>query len=160
MGTSSNAGIINVHSQNIINNKNIKGSILSLNKPVSESVLDLVNCFICISPAVNPVSCPKCNNFACNNCFTKIFEGKLKASCPICKNEIISCRLEKKTIIGEIENILYQNKNKEEKIEHLLSKLAEEKKKLWDEQTSTINQRINRIKDYQKNYVENLSQQE
>ena len=37
----------------------------SLNKDLSQSVLELVKCFICYNQVVDPLSCPKCNNFAC-----------------------------------------------------------------------------------------------
>ena len=40
-----------------------------INKNLSQSVMDIANCFICLSQAINPLSCPKCYNFACELCF-------------------------------------------------------------------------------------------
>ena len=57
----------------------------SVSKDLSQSVRDLTNCFICLSPATNPLSCPKCNNFACKACLKKYFNNS-KKSCPLCKN--------------------------------------------------------------------------
>ena len=37
----------------------------SLNRNLTESVFDFMNCFICLSRTKEPLSCPKCNNFAC-----------------------------------------------------------------------------------------------
>ena len=35
---------------------------------MSESVLNLTRCFICLCPALDPLKCPECNNFACKKC--------------------------------------------------------------------------------------------
>jgi hypothetical protein len=124
-----------VYSQYIHHNiNNIKESINvmkkineELNKPLSASVLDLMNCFICLCPAIDPVSCPRCNNFACHDCFERYFGNKTKIACPFCKQEIEYYELERKTIIEEIESILNQYPNNQEKIYHL-NQLAEQKK--------------------------------
>ena len=167
MGNTPNDGNTqDVYSQNAFNYNNIKASINSikqlnesLNKPLSESVFDLVNCFICLSPAIDPVSCPKCNNFACKNCFSKYFGNKNVINCPFCKQEISSYQLKKKDIIEEIENILNQNQNNQEKIEQL-KKLSEEKKKFWDNQTNSVNKFLNRINEYKKTLEEYVHEEE
>ena len=158
MGNTPNEGTT-IQSKNIIRQSSIKQSIASmkslyesLNKPLSQSVFDLVNCFICLNPASNPVSCPKCNNFACRECFVKCFKGQSQTDCPLCKQEIYSYQLENKRIIEEIGNILEQNQNKQEIIEQL-SKLAEDKKKFWDEQETSVNKFLKRLDDYEKIFV-------
>jgi uncharacterized coiled-coil DUF342 family protein len=130
-----------------------------LNKPLSASVLDLMNCFICLSPAIEPVSCPKCNNFACHDCFERYFGNKSKIACPFCKQEIEYYELERKTIIEEIESILNKYPNNQEKINRL-TQLAEEKKNYWNEQTSSVNEYIKRINDYKNIFVEFINEQE
>ena len=50
----------------------------SLNKDLSQSVFDLVKCFICYNQVVDPLSCPKCNNFACSKCLEMYFQKKKK----------------------------------------------------------------------------------
>ena len=130
-----------------------------LNQPLSSSVLDLMNCFICLCPAVNPVSCPKCNNFACRDCFDRYFGDSTKIACPFCKQEIEYYELEKKTIIEEIESILKRYQNNQEKIDHL-TQLAEEKKNFWNEQTSSVNNYIKRINDYKNICMDFLNEEE
>ena len=78
----------------------------SINKSLSQSVLDLVNCFICLSPANEPLSCPKCNNFACKKCLEIYFGRNEEKKCPICKSIIQLSELKENKIIEEIENIL------------------------------------------------------
>jgi uncharacterized Zn finger protein (UPF0148 family) len=129
-----------------------------LNKPLSASVLDLMNCFICLCPAIDPVSCPRCNNFACHDCFERYFGNKTKIACPFCKQEIEYYELERKTIIEEIESILNQYPNNQEKIYHL-NQLAEQKKNFWNEQTSSINKYMKRINEY-KNIFEGYINEE
>ena len=139
--------------------KTIKTLNEELNKPLSASVLDLMNCFICLCPSIDPVSCPKCNNFACRNCFDRYFGNSTKIACPFCKQEIEYFELEKKTIIEEIENILERYQNNQEKIDHL-TQLAEEKKNFWNEQTSSVNNYIKRINDYKNICLEYLNEEE
>lgn len=168
MGNKPNDSSSNIYSQyaSHYNFRNIKESINAmkrineeLNKPLSASVLDLMNCFICLSPAIEPVSCPRCNNFACHNCFERYFGDKSKIPCPFCKQEIEFYELERKTIIEEIEIILNQYQNNQDKIDRL-THLAEEKKKYWNEQTSSVNQYIKRINDYKKIFEEYINEEE
>lgn len=155
-----------VYSQNNFQDINIKESLNriktlseSLNKPLSESVFELTNCFICYNSAIDPISCPKCNNFACRKCFERYFENKTVIPCPFCKQQIRFNQLVKKTIIEEIESILNRNQNNKEKIEEL-NKLAEEKKKYWDEQTFSVNKFMDRINEYKRIFVRHLNEEE
>lgn len=134
----------NITYKNNVNNKNtikaqnnpqfnIKSSFRALedlnqtlNKNLSQSVFDLVNCFICLSPAKEPMSCPKCNHFCCKKCFESFFKDETTKKCPICKQDITFNELNKNTIIQDIENILNKQGNTNKVKE--LSKLINEKK--------------------------------
>ena len=72
----------NINNNNNLLNNNINSSALFLDElnnsfkdNISKSIFDLVNCFICLSPANDPLTCPKCNNFACKKCLKKYFNG-------------------------------------------------------------------------------------
>ena len=60
----------------------------SLNQDLSQSVFDLVKCFICYSPVTDPLSCPKCNNFACSKCLEMYYGNQRAKKCPLCKQEV------------------------------------------------------------------------
>ena len=120
----------------------------SLNQNLSQSVMDLVNCFICLSPATNPLSCPKCNNFACKACLETYFLGAVTKKCPLCKQDIKLVDMKENKVIDEIEGILHKDNSKKNKIEEL-SKLIEEKKNIWENQTNKINAIMERICKYQ-----------
>jgi len=119
----------------------------SVSKDLSQSVRDLTNCFICLSPATNPLSCPKCNNFACKACLKKYFDNK-KKSCPLCKNTLSFNDWKINNIIDNIEKILDKNNKKKNKAEEL-SKLIEQKKKEWNKQTLDINTLIEKLHTYE-----------
>lgn len=139
----------NLNSFDIKNSFSLLNNISdSLNKNLSQSVMDLVNCFICLSPATNPLSCPKCNNFACKACLEKYFLGAVTKKCPLCKQDIKLVDMKENQVIGEIKSILHKENSKKNKIEEL-SKLIEEKKNIWENQTSKINIIIERICKYQ-----------
>ena len=70
----------------------------SLNKDLSQSVFELVKCFICYNQAINPLSCPKCNNFACTKCLEMYFGNQRGKKCPICKQVIEIKELKKNEI--------------------------------------------------------------
>ena len=59
-----------------------------LKSDLSESVMNLTQCCICLSPAANPLSCPRCNNFACKKCLDSYFGNEEFKQCPLCKQEI------------------------------------------------------------------------
>jgi len=136
-------------------NANLKDSFLFSNKSndltkknLSKSIFDLMNCFICLSPADNPLTCPYCNNFACKKCLEQYFgESKIK-NCPICKREINLKDLKQNKIIKEIEEILNKNNNEKEKIKEL-SALISEKRNKWFDQTNYINNLIEKVYKYQ-----------
>ena len=136
--------------QNLLNN-NINSSALFLDElnnsfknNISQSVLDLVKCFICLSPANDPLTCPKCNNFACKICLEKYFDGKSEKKCPLCKRVIKLSELKENKIVKDIEEILNKECDKKIKVEEL-AKLIEEKKRNWENQTSDITNLIEKI---------------
>lgn len=120
----------------------------TLSKSLSQSVFDLLNCFICLSPANDPLSCPKCNNFACRKCLVTYFAGRDSRQCGLCKQKIRLDEMKENTIIKEIEDIIDKDDTKKNKSEKL-SKIIEEKKKTWESQTANINNIITRITHYQ-----------
>ena len=122
----------------------------SLKKDLSESVMNLTQCFICLSVAKNPLSCPKCNNFACRDCLEKYFGEGEEKECPLCKNIIDKDKLKINMTIREIEKIIYSEKSKSNKIKEL-TKLVNEKKKKWEKENPDLNNLINKIIYYQEN---------
>ena len=125
----------------------------SLNKDLSQSVFDLVKCFICYNQVENPLSCPKCNNFACKKCLEMYFGNQRGKKCPICKQNIEIKSLKKNELISKLEDILNKCESEKNKIEEL-SALIEEKKSLWENQANNINGILNRIFKYQENLEE------
>lgn len=146
-------------SQNNKDNKNLDLDLLSndlrslLKNDLSDSIMNLTQCFICLSQAKFPVSCPKCNNFACKTCFKNYFGDEESKQCPLCKQYIQKSKLKKNKTIREIEKILYKEDSKTNKI-NKLSKLIEEKKNIWENQESYLNHIINKILKYQDNLKE------
>ena len=125
----------------------------SLNKDLSQSVFDLVKCFICYNQVVDPLSCPKCNNFACSKCLEMYFQNRREKKCPICKQNIQKKELKKNELISEVEQILNKSESHKNKIDEL-SALIEEKKNLWENQANDINAILNRIFKYQERLEE------
>ena len=120
------------------------------NNDLSESVMNLTQCFICLSTVNYPLSCPKCNNFACKKCFDNYFGYFNEKNCPLCKEKINKKDLKKNTTIREIEKILYKKDKKMNK-EKELSKLIKEKKKMWENQEAYIKDILNELLKYQEN---------
>ena len=120
----------------------------SLNKDLSQSVFDLVKCFICYNQAVDPLSCPKCNNFACSKCLEMYFGNQRAKKCPLCKQIIELKKLKKNEVISDVENILNKVESHKNKIEEL-ELLIKEKKNSWENQANNINSILNRIFKYQ-----------
>ena len=120
----------------------------SLNKDLSQSVFDLVKCFICYNQAVDPLSCPKCNNFACSKCLEMYFGNQRAKKCPLCKQIIELKELKKNEVISDVENILNKVESNKNKIEEL-ELLIKEKKNSWENQANNINSILNRIFKYQ-----------
>ena len=142
-------------------NTNLKNSLAllnylneSINNVIAQSVLDLVNCAICLSPANEPLACPKCNNFCCKKCFEKYYENKSEKNCPLCKRTIKLSELKESELIKEVENILNKNANITAKISEL-SKIIKAKKLSLKSQFININsyiQKIFKIHDELQNY--------
>lgn len=142
-------------------NPNIKNSLVllaylndSLNNIITQSVLDLVNCAICLSPASEPLACPKCNNFCCKKCFEKYYENNSEKNCPLCKGTIKYSELKENKLIKEIENILNKDVNITTKINEL-SKIIKAKKHNLKNEFININnyiQKIFKIHDELQNY--------
>ena len=125
----------------------------SLNKDLSQSVIELVKCFICYNQVDEPMSCPKCNNFACSECLAKYFGNQRAKKCPFCKQIIELKELKKNEIISKIEKILNKCESEKNKINEL-ENLIEEKKGVWEDQTKNINNILERIFRYQENLEE------
>jgi len=120
----------------------------SLNNALSKSVTDLTNCFICLSPAQDPLTCPKCNNFGCRNCLKIYFGNTNRKPCPICKQFIKLSELKKNIIIKEIEDILNKNDSKKNKYKEL-SELISRKKQAFQDQSDNSNNILGRMLKYQ-----------
>ena len=134
---------------NIKSSINLVDNILdSLDKELSQSVLDLTKCFICLGPTENPLSCPKCNNFACTSCLINYFGGLSVKKCPLCKQDIYFSDMNRNEIVSEIDRILNKNESKENKIEEL-SNLIEKKKNLWERHGEDLNTIIEKLFKYQ-----------
>ncbi len=125
----------------------------SLNKDLSQSVLELVKCFICYNQAIDPKSCPKCNNFACSKCLEMYFGNQRAKKCPICKQKIELKELKKNDIIYRVEQILNKCESGKNKINELQN-LIEEKKIVWEDQTKNINNILEKIFRYQESLQE------
>ncbi len=124
----------------------------SLDKNLSESFMTLTQCFICLNPSNNPLSCPKCNNFACKKCFLKYFGDASEKVCPLCKQTINKSELKKKKIIKQLEKIMFKNDTRENKIKEL-SDLINDKNYEWFKE-GNINNLINKMVKYQDNLKE------
>ena len=125
----------------------------SLNKDLSQSVFELIKCFICYNQAIDPLSCPKCNNFACKKCLEMYFGNQRGKKCPICKQIIEMKELKKNEIISKVEEILNKCESQQNKIDELAA-LIEENKNAWENQANDINIILNRIFKYQESLEE------
>jgi hypothetical protein len=112
-----------------------------------------MKCFICLDTTVEPLSCPKCNNFACKKCLKNYFGGSISKKCPLCKQSINFNELKENKLIEEVENILNNGNKKEDKVK-ALSKLIEEKKRSWEDQDNSINIIIDKIIKYQQSLMD------
>jgi hypothetical protein len=114
---------------------------------LSESVLNFTKCFICLSPAIDPLTCPECNNFACKECLNKYYGSSDYKQCPLCKQDIEKTNLKENTIINEIENIIYNESNN--KIKELSDLLNEKKKDIEENTNNNVNVKIEKLIKYQ-----------
>ena len=120
----------------------------SLNSALSQSVVDLINCFICLSPAQDPLTCPKCNNFGCKKCLESYFRNSIRKPCPICKQYITLNELKQNDVIKEVEEILNKNDSKKNKFKEL-SQLILRKKQVFQDQSTNSNSILQRMLKYQ-----------
>ena len=125
-----------------------------LKKDISESVMNLTQCFICLSISNYPLSCPKCNNFACKDCLEKYFGEEDEKKCPLCNQIIRKSDLKRNKTIREIENIIYKEDTKNNKIKELTKIANEKRKKLWEKQEKYLDNLINNVIQYQDNMRE------
>ena len=149
---------INGNFNNYLQNQkdNINNSILllnqindSINESLSQSITDMVNCFICLCPAQDPFSCPKCNNFACKTCFEIYFRDG-QSECPLCKGEIDLNELKRNKVIEDIEKVLDKKENNKKKVFEL-SLLISERKRIWKKQANNVNALIDKIYRFKEN---------
>jgi len=136
---------------NFFGENSIKSSLMfledlnnSINKNLSQSVFDLVNCFICLSPAQEPLTCPKCNNFGCKRCLESYFGSDSTKPCPLCKQSINLNELKQNVVIKEIEEILNKDDTKKNKYNEL-SQLILRKKQNCESQYSDVNNILDRL---------------
>ena len=136
---------------NFLGGNDIKSSLMflddlnkSINQNLSKSVFDLVNCFICLSPGQEPLTCPKCNNFGCKRCLELYFGNATNKPCPLCKQSIDLKELKQNAIIKEIEEILNKNDTKKNKYDEL-SQLIIRKKQSYESQSININNILDRL---------------
>lgn len=120
----------------------------SINKSLSQSVFDLVSCFICLGPAEEPLTCPKCNNFGCKKCLESYFKNSSVKPCPLCKQDINLNELKENIIIKNIEEILNKNNNKADKVKEL-SELILKKKNGLEAESNNISSILEKIFKYQ-----------
>jgi hypothetical protein len=120
----------------------------SVNSALSQSVIDLTNCFICLSPAQDPLTCPKCNNFGCKKCLESYFGYSYRKPCPICKQFITLNELKQNIVIKEIEEIINKNTSKKDKFKEL-SELILRKKQTFQDQAINSNNILERMLKYQ-----------
>jgi len=125
-----------------------------LKKDISDSVMNLTQCFICLSISNYPLSCPKCNNFACKDCLEKYFGEEDEKKCPLCNQIIRKSDLKRNKTIREIENIIYKEDTKNNKIKELTKIANEKRKKLWEKQEKYLDNLINNVIQYQENMRE------
>ena len=123
-----------------------------LNKNNSDTILSLTKCFICLSPSINPLSCPKCNNFACQDCFKKYFGYHTLKKCPLCKQNIKIGELYKNEVLIEIENILSKDETSSKKLIDLKYVFNKKKLKLINKENK-LNDIINKLLEYEEKII-------
>ena len=118
-----------------------------LKKNITQSVVDLVNCYFCLGKVEEPLLCPKCNNFACKNCLKRYFDKDTIKKCPMCKQNIKFTELKENKIIKEINNILSTDKTQKATIDEF-SKVIKEKQNYYLEQKNDIQDIIKGFNNY------------
>ena len=118
-----------------------------LKKNITQSVLDLLNCYFCLNKVEEPLLCPKCHNFACKNCLKHYFGNNTTKKCPMCKQDIRFTDLKENKIVKEIKNILSTDKTQKNTIDEF-SKVIKEKQNYYLEQKKDIQDIINGFNNY------------
>ena len=152
---------------NKINNALFNNISDSLDKNLSDSINNFTQCFICLSKATEPLTCPKCNNFACKQCLENYFKDQMYKECPICKTLIYKLDLKPSKIIKEIETLLNLSDNKDYQIKKLNKLIKEKEEVLSDNKEIYLNHLKNKIlkiqnnlKEYRKEYQSFISKWE
>ena len=118
-----------------------------LKKNLTQSVVDLLSCYICLDKVDDPLLCPKCNNFACRKCLKKYFGKEQKKNCCMCKQAIKFSELKENKIIKEMKNILSTDKTQKTTVDEF-EKVIKEKQNYYNEQKNEINDIINGFNNY------------
>ena len=118
-----------------------------LKKNLTQSVIDLLNCYICLEKVEDPLLCPQCNNFACKKCLKDYYGQQTRKKCCMCKQEIKFSDLRENKIIKEMQNILSTDKSQKTAVDEF-AKVIKEKKEFYNEQKKEINDIINGFNNY------------
>lgn len=152
---------------NEINNNLFNNIKDSLDKNLSDFIMNFTQCFICLCKAKEPLTCPKCNNFACKQCLENYFKDQMYKECPICKIQIYKLDLKPSKIIKEIETLLNLKDNKDYQIKKLNKLIKEKEEILSDNKEIYLNNLKNKLfkiqdnlKDYRKEYQSFISKWE
>ena len=120
-------------------NKNLNAD---LHKNITQSVIDLVNCYFCLDKVKDPLLCPKCNNFACKECLKHYFGSAVSKPCGLCKQQIKFSELKENKVVKEIEKILSADKTQKRTVEEFAG-VIKEKQDYYKAQQNEINELIN-----------------
>ena len=118
-----------------------------LKKKLTQSIVDLVNCYFCLDKVKDPLLCPKCHNFACRSCLQKYFGNDQRKKCPMCKQEIKYTDLIENKVLREIKYILSTDKTQKTAIDEF-GKVIQEKQQYYQQQKKEINEIINGFNNY------------
>ena len=111
-----------------INLRNIKTNLKNhLNNNISQSVVDLVNCYFCLDKVKEPLLCPRCHNFACKQCLQRYFGTAVRKKCGLCKQDISFSELKENKIVKEIEKILSTDKSQKATVDEFANIIKEKK---------------------------------
>ena len=125
-------------------NKNLSQD---LRKNITQSVVDLVNCYFCLDKVKDPLLCPKCHNFACKECLKRYFGSSATKKCGMCKQDIKFSELKENKVVKEIEKILSTQKTQKMTVDEF-AKVIKEKQEYYEEQKKEIKDIINGFYDY------------
>lgn len=156
--------LINQNEENINENENNENIFDQINKTskinLTRSVISLIDCFICFQPAENPLSCPKCHNFACGKCLLHYFNNQknIEKQCPYCRGKIKYNELIKLSIVSDLEKIIEQNEfidNK--KIDEMINNKKKSINAKLEESKENIEKLKKSIENFEKNKKEYIN---